>query len=245
MALALRLLDNPKKLWTTPLQRPQTSPSQEVVRSYDLDGLPRPIISAQGHRPTPTLLSSQHGKNRLPEALDHLKRKMQQKGISEWDFFQAIDADKDGEISRIEMQRALRQTGCYLRPPEMDIILQMFDTSHNGGIDFTEFHRCLHPEERFMADPSLFGFEVGSRVKSLVHLWSKELANREIEGQSVTDVGTVLGPGVSENTIMVRFDRGGLVLCVKPKNLALLKKDSAHKQPQVGMSKSCSLPKLT
>eukprot|EP00440_Ansanella_granifera_P077012 gb/GFBE01083574.1/.p1 GENE.gb/GFBE01083574.1/~~gb/GFBE01083574.1/.p1 ORF type:complete len:336 (+),score=76.27 gb/GFBE01083574.1/:1-1008(+) len=192
-------------------------------------------------------------RNKLPlrNALHSLVRQLKAEGLSEYELFQKMDKDGSGDLSKTELQLALRRFGCQLLPMELDAVLRAFDKDGNGQIDFGEFYAILKefesdlPEAKVpppSSDPRMHGFEAGDRVKSLVRIWSADLADREIDGVQ-SDEGMVLGAGDAPNTILVKWDRSGLQLNMKPSTIA---KKGAPAEPTVkrgklGLTKRASI----
>lgn len=177
----------------------------------------------------------------LRNALDTIVRIIRETGQTEWEVFQKIDADGSGQLSKQELLSALRKMGCKLMPIEMDAVLRVFDRDGSGAVDFMDFYEVIKNHEvqqsggvipmLSKAVNPLCGFEVGQRVKSLVQIWTKELSEaRNDEVNPGAEIGTVIGAGATPGTVMVRFDRGGLLFSMKAKSITLKDNKSLRRQ---------------
>ncbi|CAK9091476.1 unnamed protein product [Durusdinium trenchii] len=73
-------------------------------------------------------------KPRLNDALNVLVYQLKRDGLTEGELFERIDANKDGELSKSELQSALRKLGVSLSTSELDGILRIFDSDGSGSI---------------------------------------------------------------------------------------------------------------
>ncbi|CAJ1363638.1 unnamed protein product, partial [Effrenium voratum] len=69
----------------------------------------------------------------LNDALNALVYQLKRDNLTEGELFARIDADSDGELSRLELQVALRKLGVSLSTSELDGILRIFDSDGSGS----------------------------------------------------------------------------------------------------------------
>lgn len=59
------------------------------------------------------------------------------------DTFNLLDMDQDGKLTKAELSTLLRYSGSLKSDTEMEGLLQVIDTDHNGSIDFEEFKKFI------------------------------------------------------------------------------------------------------
>ncbi|CAJ1395003.1 unnamed protein product [Effrenium voratum] len=88
----------------------------------------------------------------LNDALNALVYQLKRDNLTEGELFARIDADSDGELSRLELQVALRKLGVSLSTSELDGILRIFDSDGSGSTDFSEFYHLIKSQEDHLPD---------------------------------------------------------------------------------------------
>ena len=54
-------------------------------------------------------------------------------------MFVSMDTSGNGYVNRIEFERALKQSKIRFKNDDIENILKVLDTNHNGSIDYIEF----------------------------------------------------------------------------------------------------------
>eukprot|EP00930_Biecheleria_cincta_P029203 TRINITY_DN2032_c0_g2_i1.p1 TRINITY_DN2032_c0_g2~~TRINITY_DN2032_c0_g2_i1.p1 ORF type:complete len:246 (-),score=53.07 TRINITY_DN2032_c0_g2_i1:46-717(-) len=150
----------------------------------------------------------------LGEAVDALLMQIQKQKMTEIQLFEAIDTNGDGELSKTEIQTALRKLGVSLPPSELDAIVRIFDTDGNGTIDFSEFFYLLQQKQvsrskdtgsdgADVAYDPLYGFRVGETAKCLINVSFKDMGTDPYE--KVSRFVTIIGPALKKGIIFVKF----------------------------------------
>eukprot|EP00929_Paragymnodinium_shiwhaense_P078505 TRINITY_DN40709_c0_g1_i1.p1 TRINITY_DN40709_c0_g1~~TRINITY_DN40709_c0_g1_i1.p1 ORF type:complete len:486 (-),score=127.02 TRINITY_DN40709_c0_g1_i1:302-1759(-) len=173
-------------------------------------------------------------------ALDLLvdEMKLSKMGLDE--IYAKFDINGDGDISKAELARGLRDMmGVSLKPVELDALMRAFDLDNSQTIDFEEFsmllrmHQCTLPKEKLDGDKeSMGGFRVGDRVRLLVATVDG-LEGDQYKNGNPTDasVGTVLGAAPMKKLrnvltlspmVNIKLDLSGRVIAVKARQLEFI-----------------------
>jgi hypothetical protein len=76
----------------------------------------------------------------LPELLSSL---LHQSKARVMDLFRALDKNGDGQVTRAELAKALKDLGVQASKSAMDELFSHLDPDHSGGIEFRELQRAL------------------------------------------------------------------------------------------------------
>eukprot|EP00928_Gymnodinium_smaydae_P035579 TRINITY_DN25018_c0_g1_i1.p1 TRINITY_DN25018_c0_g1~~TRINITY_DN25018_c0_g1_i1.p1 ORF type:complete len:508 (+),score=129.33 TRINITY_DN25018_c0_g1_i1:154-1677(+) len=174
------------------------------------------------------------GKPKLLEAMDALVKVVKKNSDGLKRVFEEMDLDGNGTLSKSELRQGLREMGVALSPIEIIQIMNIFDEDHNDAIDFSEFATLLDKHEALRllnsapdeeAVDLLMGFSVGDTVKSLVMTGSHD------NDKDLYEIGNIVGPGSTQNTVKVKLQSGKLV-SLKPRQFELVKsvKESPRKR---------------
>ncbi|CAJ1395000.1 unnamed protein product [Effrenium voratum] len=172
----------------------------------------------------------------LNDALNALVYQLKRDNLTEGELFARIDADSDGELSRLELQVALRKLGVSLSTSELDGILRIFDSDGSGSTDFSEFYHLIKSQEDHLPDnygtdenqgrEKLHGYTVGERVKLRLCMSNKALqldAHADIKSLH----GTIVGNGARSGTFLLQLEDTNEKLLVKPRQLSKTKPTKA------------------
>ncbi|CAK9113177.1 unnamed protein product [Durusdinium trenchii] len=172
-------------------------------------------------------------KPRLNDALNVLVYQLKRDGLTEGELFERIDANKDGELSKSELQSALRKLGVSLSTSELDGILRIFDSDGSGSIDFTEFYQLIKSQEDYLPEnfglpddkdknDSLDAYNPGDRVKLRLCISNKALQVDEHD-EPHTLHGTIVGRGPRKETYLLKLEDSEEKLLVKPRHMSKTK----------------------
>jgi len=192
--------------------------------------------SVAAEEPKPSMLGKamDYSGDPLSNAMDVLWCQMRHKKMNVQEFFHYLDTNRDGSVSRFEIQNKVRKLGVILGPAELDALMAKFDIDDSGRVELHEFHHGLMEfrrgrlhSEGLLVD-RLCGFEVGTRVKCMISKdFPRIAANRATSTPIFPDMtsagyekGTVIGPSIRKGQVMVRFDAWPEnEMSVKPHNL--------------------------
>jgi len=162
------------------------------------------------------------GKSIMKTALHTLIRHLHNLKMTEIELFNEIDNDGDGNLTRGEMQAALRRLGVKLHTLELDAVLRVFDVDGSGNVDFSEFYESLKREERELGikddeeDPRMMGCQVNSRIRLKATIWTEIERKGMFEADDIIETGTIMGPGGKAGTVLVHLDRRDTMYSIKP-----------------------------
>jgi len=178
-------------------------------------------------------------KPRLNTALNVLVYQLKRENLTEGQLFEKIDSNQDGELSRTELQAALRKLGVSLSTSELDGILRIFDSDGSGSIDFTEFYQLIKNQEDFLPEDfgldddqppedSLQNYHQGERVKLRLCMSNKALHVGEHDDPKSLH-GTIVGPGPRKDTYLLKLEDSDQNLLVKPRHMSKAKSTTSSK----------------
>lgn len=108
-------------LWiASPMERPE--------------GLPLPQPQSYSAGPPPF---------RRDDVVLRIARAVVRAGKAPMDLFEAVDANRDGQLSRMELEQALRGFQPDLTAMELAVIFETFDADHSGTVSAHEFCTAL------------------------------------------------------------------------------------------------------
>jgi len=157
----------------------------------------------------------------VQEAVVAVAKEIARSKMTHQQLFEFLDADGNGELTKLEMQMGLRKLGITIGAVQLDAVLRAFDVDGNGTLDPQEFAETLEawlPQARATLDaeeaarraaegiptytgpPLPGGLEVGMRVRSLALLPGQEDSKEE---------GMIIGPGLKQGTVKVNFSTLG------------------------------------
>lgn len=84
-----------------------------------------------------------NGTIELSEFIDAMKKIRVDKETEYKAVFSALDSDNSGYIDGTEFVTACQTLGLTLNKAELDLLLETYDTNHDGKIDFSEFCKLL------------------------------------------------------------------------------------------------------
>jgi Ca2+-binding EF-hand superfamily protein len=92
---------------------------------------------------------------------DRLVQEMQMRHIALYNLMDKFDVDHDGRLNKAELASGLDRLGMSLTADELDALMQMCDSNHDGSIEYDELYIAvarLHPDSTpNMKDPRRFG----------------------------------------------------------------------------------------
>jgi hypothetical protein len=74
------------------------------------------------------------------------RRLLRRPGFSASDAFTAVDADRDGFITRDEFRSILREYGFYVSETEIVWLIERYDRNYDGKISYSEFVEEILPK---------------------------------------------------------------------------------------------------
>lgn len=76
------------------------------------------------------------------------------------DTFNLLDRNKDGKLSKGELETLLRYNGSLISDQEIDELLEPIDTNHNGAIDYDSFEKYVIEKDLLKKLPDELCYEM-------------------------------------------------------------------------------------
>lgn len=84
------------------------------------------------------------GERIFAEWLEVMRNAMQHDELRVLDLFRECDRNADGTVSKDELVSFLRRCGHPMSTAEIDAVMAVIDTDHNGQVDYFEFSQRVH-----------------------------------------------------------------------------------------------------
>jgi Ca2+-binding EF-hand superfamily protein len=139
-----------------PLPKGEAGFYSESKKSYAMEVKPL-VFTTAGAKP-PQLLKKGHlalGDAALLKHQDMLSA------------FRSCDSDGDHNVDAIELKHALHMEGVDLEQSDLELLMGMYDTSHDGKISYKEFMLALGAEMKLEYDSSLLQGKQSSRSEQM------------------------------------------------------------------------------
>lgn len=108
-------------------------------------------------------LSADQRKERVIKQKIH--DRIHQKGTELRHVFNALDADKDGSLSRGELREGLTSLGIFLSDDDFNVLMKGVDNSSDGRVQYSEFADAMHLRDGAAhTDFSAAEFKSGKRI---------------------------------------------------------------------------------
>ena len=91
----------------------------------------------------PVLLRPGCQKGELYPAQREIQRKLLSRYPNIIEAFRALDGDRSGTLTRLELMKMFKTLGIQIRQPTLDTLLDIVDTDESGALNYKEFAQVL------------------------------------------------------------------------------------------------------